>query len=276
LAPDEIIEVVVDSEHTVLTEGDLAALREAKRKLEYPSLTARISALLGRPLETGIKMLPARWHKTIGSATETALLKGLEFSVKTMGRPEPSRSRDWLHKALAVGTGAAGGAFGAVALPVELPVSTCLMLRSIADIARSEEHDISLLEVKLACLEVFALGGGSSADDAGESGYWIIRGALSRYLSEAASHLARKGLTDRSAPAVVRLVAQIAARFGVVVSEQAAAQLVPVVGAVSGGAINYLFMDHFQDMARGHFVVKRLEKKYGTAVVRKAYEELAI
>jgi len=147
------------------------------------------------------------------------------------------------------------------------------MLRSIADIARSEGHDVSLLEVRLACLEVFALGGGSPTDDAGESGYWMIRGALSKYLSDAANHLARKGLTDKSAPALVRLAAQIAARFGVVVSEQAAAQVVPVVGAVSGGAINYLFMNHFQDVAKGHFVVKRLEKKYGTALVRKAYEE---
>jgi hypothetical protein len=109
----EIIGVVVESEYTMLTQDDLAALREAKRKLENPSLTAKISDLLGRPLETGLRMLPARWHKTIGSATEIALLKGLEFSVKTMGRPEPSRSRDWLHKALAVGTGAAGGAIGA-------------------------------------------------------------------------------------------------------------------------------------------------------------------
>ncbi|OFW57216.1 MAG: peptidase [Actinobacteria bacterium RBG_16_64_13] len=270
------MQVFTDSEYVALAEADLAALRGAKRRLENPSLTARISALLGSKLETGFNMLPARLHHMIGSATEIALRKGLDFTVKTMGRPEPSRPRDWLHKALAVGTGVAGGAFGAAALPVELPVSTCLMLRSIADIARSEGHDISLLEVRLACLEVFALGGGGSADDATESGYWIVRGALSKYLSEAATHLARKGLTDKSAPALARLLAQIAARFGVVVSEQAAAQLVPVVGAVSGGAINYLFMDHFQDMAKGHFVVKRLEEKYGTALVRKAYEELTI
>jgi hypothetical protein len=282
MAPDEIIEVIPDSPELAFTEDDLAALREAKRRLEHPSLTARISDLLGRPLETGFKMLPSRWHKAIGAATETALLKGLEFSIKTMGRPQTtnsplrSKSRDWLHKALAVTTGAAGGAVGAAALPVDLTVSTCVMLRSIADIARSEDHDVSLLEVRLACLEVFALGGSGSGDDAAESGYWMVRGALSKYISEAASHLAGKGLTDKSSPAVVRLVTQIASRFGVVVSEQAVAQIVPVVGAVSGGAINYLFMAHFQDVAKGHFVVKRLEKKYGTALVRKAYDRLVV
>lgn len=256
---------------------DLAALKEAKRRLEQPSLTARISDMVGRPVETGFRMLPGKWHKVIGSATETALMKGLEFSLKTMRRPqEASRSRDRLHKTLVAGAGAAGGAFGAAALPVELTVSTCVMLRSIADVARSEGHDISLLDVRLACLEVFALGGSSSHDDASESGYWMVRGALSKYLSDAANHLARKGFTDRSAPVLIRLVGQIAQRFGVVVSEQAVAQIVPVVGALSGGAINYLFLDHFQDVAKGHFVVKRLEQKYGTAVVRTAYDRMVI
>jgi hypothetical protein len=271
------VEVLPESSpHPALSEDDLEALREAKRRLEHPGLTARISGLLGRPVESGFRLLPSRWNRIIGSAAETALLKGLEFSVRTMGQPQPRRSRDRLHKAFALGTGAVGGAVGLAALPVELPLSTCVMLRSIADIARSEEHDISTLEVRLACLEVFALGGGTVGDNATESGYWVVRGALSKYISEAASHVTRKGLTDKSAPALIRLVAQIASRFGVVVSEQAAAQAIPVVGALTGGAINYLFMDHFQEMARGHFVVKRLEKKYGTVLVRQAYEDLAV
>jgi hypothetical protein len=277
--PRDIIEIIPEPEasrRTAFTEEDLNALREAKSRLEHPNLTAKISDMIGRPMESGFKMLPTRWHKTIGSAAETALLKGLEFSIKTMGQSAPRRSRDWLHKALAVGTGAVGGAVGVAALPVELPLSTCVMLRSIADIARAEEHDVSLLDVRLACLEVFALGGGTRSDDASESGYWMVRGVLSKYVSDAANHIAKKGFSDRSAPALVRLVTQIATRFGVVVSEQAAAQMIPIVGALTGGTVNYLFMDHFQDVAKGHFAVKRLEKKYGTALVRKAYEELVI
>lgn len=260
---------------------DLCALRDAKRRLENPSLTARISSVMGRPFEAGLRLLPARAHQTIASATETALLKGLDFAVKTMGQPESGKSgksgksRERLHKLAAVGAGAAGGAVGVAALPVELPVSTILMLRSIADIARSEQHDLSSINVRLACLEVFALGGGSPSDNAAETGYWVVRGALSRYISEAASHLTGRGL-DRSAPAVVRLIAQIAARFGIVVSEQVAAKLMPVVGAVSGATVNYLFITHFQDIARGHFVVKRLESKYGRELVQQVYEQLDV
>jgi hypothetical protein len=58
-------------------------------------------------------------------------------------------------------SGAIGGAFGLTALAVELPLSTAIMLRSIADIARSEGEDLTMVESRLACLEVFALGGRS-------------------------------------------------------------------------------------------------------------------
>jgi hypothetical protein len=148
------------------------------------------------------------------------------------------------------------------------------MLRSIADVARSEGEKIKALETKLACLEVFALGGNSRIDDAAETGYYAVRVALAKALSEAAKYIAEKGLVNESAPAIVRFIAAIAARFGVVVSEKAAAQAVPAIGAAGGAIINTVFIDHFQDMARGHFIVRRLERKYGEKTVRREYEAM--
>jgi hypothetical protein len=58
------------------------------------------------------------------------------------------------------------------------------------------------------------------------------------------------------------------------VSEKAAAQAVPAIGAVGGALINLVFIDHFQDMARGHFTVRRLERKYDPATVKAAYVAL--
>jgi hypothetical protein len=162
---------------------------------------------------------------------------------------------------------------GFAALAVELPVSTCVILRSIADIARAEGHDLSLLETRLACLEVFALGGKAAADDSAETGYWVVRSALSKQVAEVVSHIAGQGL-DKNAPVVLRLVSRIAHRFSIVVTEKAAAKAVPVVGAVAGGTVNYLFMLHFQDMASGHFAIRRLENKYGQELVRRTYEGL--
>jgi len=159
-------------------------------------------------------------------------------------------------------------------LIVELPVSTGIMLRSIADIARGEGEQLKSPEAKLACIEVFALGGRSSGDNASESGYFAVRTALAKAVSEAAEFLAERGLVREGAPAIARLVSQLAERFGVTVSEKAAAQAVPAIGAAGGALINLLFIDHFQDMARGHFIVRRLERKYDRAAVRAAYLSL--
>jgi len=50
-----------------------------------------------------------------------------------------------------------GGLFGAASLPIELPVTTILILRAIADIARHHGEDLSTIEGRLACVEVFAM-----------------------------------------------------------------------------------------------------------------------
>ncbi|MFY9830342.1 MAG: EcsC family protein, partial [Rhodoplanes sp.] len=63
-------------------------------------------------------------------------------------------------------------------------------------------------------------------------------------------------------------------RFGVVVSERFAASAVPVLGAVGGATVNFVFMNHFQRVAHGHFTIRRLERMYGPATVRRHYEAL--
>ena len=98
--------------------------------------------------------------------------------------------------------------------------------------------------------------------------------ALASAVSEASKYLAQKGFAKAGAPALVRLVSLIGARFGVVVSEKAAAQAIPILGAAGGALLNTVFIGHYQDMARGHFIVRRLEKIHGADPVRLAYEKL--
>ena len=179
------------------------------------------------------------------------------------------------HKALAALSGAVGGAFGLATLAVEVPVSTTLMLRSIAEIAREEGEDLATPEGTLACVQVFALGGkppGEAGSPLTESGYFAVRAALAKTMAEAARYAGSKTLLDQSAPALMRFASQIAARFGLVVSQKFAAQAVPILGAFGGAAINTAFMSHFQATARAHFTVRRLERAYGAAPVRAAYE----
>ena len=171
-------------------------------------------------------------------------------------------------------TGTAGGALGLASLMIELPVTTGIMLRAIADIARTEGEDLRAAEARLACLEVFALGGPRRRDDAAETGYFAVRVALARQVTKAAEYIVEKGLVEEGAPALLRLITRVAQRFSVQVSEKVAAEAVPIVGAVGGATINVVFIDHFQSIARGHFAVRRLERRYGQASVRARYQAL--
>ncbi|MGO8697081.1 MAG: EcsC family protein [Limisphaerales bacterium] len=256
---------------SALAEYERYDLARAKSLLENPRLAIRLANTIGSPLEKGFALLPKGWSNVVNKATHAALMKGLTVAVATLGRRRHAGSRELLHKVMAGTSGGIGGAFGFAALPIELPISTTIMLRSIADIAASEGHDLSRLETRLACLEVFALGGKGTA---AENSYWATRAALSQTISEAAAYLAQKGAVREGAPAIARLIAQIASRFGVVVSEEIAAKAAPILGAAGGGIANVIFTAHFQDMARGHFIVKRLEAKYGQEPVRAAYEQI--
>ena len=254
---------------------DLKSLEGAVAALERPTWAMRVVNLIGMPIEAAAKLLPARAGALVSRATTVAVRKALAAAVSTMGtrhRGAPSR---WLHRVAAAGSGGVGGFFGLAGLAVELPISTVIMLRAIADIARSEGEDVDSIESQLACVQVFALGGPAPADDVSETAYYAARIGLAKTLAEAAEYIATKGLSEEGAPVVLRLITRIAARFNVVVSEKVAAQAVPVVGAASGAAINLLFLNTFQKVASGHFAVRRLERKYGADAVKSAYEAIA-
>jgi len=261
--------------------ADTLALTEAVRLIEKPSVGARIANVVGSPIEKMIGMLPAKASSMIATAARKAIHGALRLSLRTLATHDPLRggappaASNWWHKAASATSGAVGGAFGLAALTVELPVSTTIMMRSIADVARSEGADLDDVQTQLECVMVLGLGGGTESDDAAEVGYFAVREAMTRAVSSAAAHLARHGLTKEGAPALIRLITLIAEHYSVNVTEKAAAQLVPLIGAVGGAAINTIFIDHFQSVARGHFAVRRLERKYGEAVVREKYRELA-
>ncbi len=257
-----------ESDSAGMAPEDLAALQRAVESLEHPGLAARLANLAGKPIELLGHALPASALDAIAKATSRGLELALEVALRTMQwTPAPQ----FLHKAFAAASGAAGGAFGLVTLPIELPVSTVIMLRSIADIARSEGEDLSDPETALSCVQVFALGG----RDASDSGYFAVRGMLAKSVTEAARFIAERGAVKEGGPLLVRFIMQVASRFGVVVTQKVAAQAVPVVGALGGAAVNYAFIEHFQEVARGHFTVRRLERVYGKNLVRTEYERLA-
>lgn len=269
---DQKLPAISPMRTTKLPPKDAQALSAAVLALEYPGLAARLGDLLGTPMELILKQLPGKTSVILQQTVEVALRKALDIALCTMKTGQcPASPRG--HKLAVAASGAAGGAVGLPGLAVELPLTTTIIFRSIADIARAEGEDLNQAEGCLACLEVFAYGSpGNTADDAAESGYFASRIALARAVSEASKYLMR-GVVVRDAPIIARFILAVAARFGIVVSWKAAAQMVPVVGALGGATVNALFMDHFQTVARGHFTIRRLERIYGSKKIRAIYDQ---
>jgi hypothetical protein len=264
------IELAADSP---LGSDDLEALHRAVKALEHSTMATRIAGLVGRQLGTFSRFLPLGVSGLVNAAAERAIRSAMAVALRSLNR-KTARDTRLFHRLASAVSGAAGGAFGLATLPVELSLSTVIILRSIADIARMEGEDLADPAVALACLEVFALGARDKNDDFTDSGYFAVRGLLAKTVSEASRYVLAKGISDEGAPVLVRLVAQIGSRFGLIVSEKLAAQAVPIIGAAGGAAVNYAFAEHFQSLAYGHFTVRRLERRYGGEIVRAEYDRL--
>ncbi len=262
-----------------LPDDELQTLQEACRTLENPSLAIRLSSAVGMPVEAVARELGKKAPAAVVDAVSQSTHKAIEFVLQNSMRSIRDESQvpasPRMHAAAAMTTGAVAGFFGLQALVVELPLTTGIMFRSIADIARAEGESPQDPETVMNCMQVFAMGSGrTEADDAAETSYYGARIALSKAVQDALQYVAAQGAGSASAPALVRLVTAVANRFGIVVTQKAMAQTIPIIGAVGGGLVNTLFISHFQDMARAHFAIRRLERQHGEDVIRDAYRLL--
>jgi hypothetical protein len=246
------------------------ALQRAGMNLENRDFAARLADYAGRPIARAMRLMPKAASDRINKVVEAAILNALNIAIRSI---EPQSKRPPAQRTASVLAGISGGVggfLGIAALPIELPVTT-LMLRAIADIARHHGEDLSTLEARLACVEVFALGT-PQTDGRVDFGYYASRTLISRLAANATSILLERGSANVSAPVVSSLVSEIATRFGVVVTERSAASALPVLGAVGGATVNMIFMNHFQRVASGHFAIRKLERLHGQSVVRQHYQ----
>ncbi len=260
-----------------LSAQELADLTRAVGLLESASLPVRLANLVGSPVEKLVGQLPGPATAVVKTAVDAALAYSMKAALLSLGPPPASirrrpwlaaaLRRDWVAKASTVIAGGMGGAGGFAGTIVELPVTTALILRGIAQIGLDEGEDIASDEFKATCLSVLAMGGRSPSDDAGESGYYAVRVAIADALVQAAG----MSLADL----LPKLAVKIANKFGSAALMKVSAQAVPIAGALAGATINFVFMDHFQDKARGHFIVRRLERAHGGRIVKAGYDVIA-
>ncbi|AGX87516.1 EcsC family protein [Candidatus Symbiobacter mobilis] len=262
---------------------DYADLKTAVTLLESPMITAIIANLVGTPIESLLRKRSDGAQDVFHETVKIALHKAANAALWSLANKPNKAASTLLHKVLAAISGAIGGAFGFAALAMELPISTTIMLRSIADIARSEGFDLHDRATKQSCMEVFALGGPGDADDAAKTSYYAVRGfvaetisMLSRQFADIAANQV-SGFVFPPGKAIFWLatvMTRIAARFGIVITEKSAAKARPMMGCIAGASLNVMFTDFYQDMARGHFIVKRLKLIYGEEDIQTKYEAI--
>ena len=250
-----------------------AEIREAKALLESPGLVVRLNDALGGRIEQAGQMLPEDWQRRIQGAAKFSLDTAVKTAAKSI-RGESDKSSKRLHQLIVGSAGAVGGATGLAGVAIELPITVTMMLRSILDIARSNGENLDDPETLLAALEVFAMGGHSSNDDDAELGYIALRAEMGWLVSQGVEQAVKTAAGRELGTAISAMVARVAPRFGVSVSQKAMAQAMPVLGAIGGASINLLFINHFQSMAEGHFSLRRLEREYGRDLVWSAYKAL--
>lgn len=246
-----------------LSNEDKKLLEDSVELLLAPTLTSRLTKLVGKPIDKILEYLPNGVESQMQDLVEAALSAAADAALWSLENKKQEAS-PWWNKAYAVFSGGVGGFFGLTGMAVELPISTTIMMRAVADIARSEGFDLDKDDTKQSCIQVFALGGERDDDDESETAYYAMRIATAELISTQAS----KWLSI--------LIEKVAARFGIVVTEKAAVQAIPVIGAAGGAVVNAMFTDFYQDIARGHFTVKKLEEKYGFDFVRNEFNEIAM
>jgi hypothetical protein len=219
---------------------EIAALARAAKRANGPVIS--LVNRLGGGIERQLDLLPPQVKSELERLTAQALMAA--HGLAGLGGEAEGRGT----MAAAMASGAAGGAGGLVTSLAELPVTITVILRAIRAEAVRAGFDPNEPGIRAACLEVFSAGSPLASDD----------GINTSFLS------ARMTLTG---PALQKLVATVAPRLAAALGQKLAAQAVPVLGAISGAALNAAFLRYYREVARIRFELMRLSVQHGAEAV---------
>jgi hypothetical protein len=226
---------------------EIDALARAMRRANGPVMS--LVNRLGGSLEKQMALIPPGLRAELERATVAALMAA--HGVAGLGGRLPASGRRGTFAA-AVATGAAGGSGGIVTAVAELPVTITLFLHAIRQEAKAAGFDPEEPGIRAACLEVFSAGAPIAADDGLNTGFLSARLTL-------------------TGPAIQKLVALVAPRLAAAMGQKLAAQAVPVLGAVTGAALNAAYLGYYREVARIRFALMRLSVRHGAEEVVAAF-----
>lgn len=229
---------------------EVAALARRFRRANGPVMT--IVTRLGGRLEAQLGLLPQGLRVRIGQVTEAAL--SASWGVAGVGARTLPEAGARGSMAAAVAAGAVGGAGGLATSVAELPVTVTVILHAIRREAVAAGFDPDDPAIRAECLKVFAAGSPMAGDD----------GVDTSFLS------ARLTLTG---PALQTLIGTVAPKLAAVLTQKLAAQAVPVLGALSGAALNAAFLRYYREIAAIRFALLRLSETHGEAAILPAFRK---
>lgn len=218
----------------------------ALRQKRANGLLMKAVNFAGGQVEDGLKLLPKALRGQIEGAVRSALLRSYELAARSR-RGGVLRS-DRAHRVIGTISGALGGLGGLPTALAELPVATTLIFRAVQGVAAQYGEDPLSAETRLECLRVFGAGGPGAADDGIDTSFMGARLSL-------------------TGPALGKIIAKVAPRFGAVLSQKLLTQAVPIIGAAAGAGTNYAFVDYYIEMAHVHFGLRRVARAHGDAAV---------
>jgi hypothetical protein len=224
--------------------AEIAALARRFARANGPVM--RLVNRMGNTLENQLAVVPERYRAQLERGTAQAL----EAAYGLAGRAPDLGDRAPMVAVLA--SGAAGGAGGLGTSLAELPVTVTVILNAIRAEARAMGFDPDTAVVRAECLRVFGAGSPLAMDD----------GINTSFLT------ARLTITGQ---AVQNLIATVAPKLAAVLGQKLAAQAVPVIGAVSGAALNAAFLNYYREIARIRFALLRLAEVHGPEPVMQAF-----
>ncbi|MBE2274976.1 MAG: EcsC family protein [Rhodobacteraceae bacterium] len=222
---------------------EIAALAERWKRANGPVIA--LLNRLGGSIESQLSVIPATVRLRIEAVTAQALEAAYGLARQGSRLPDTG-GRGTLAAALA--TGAAGGSGGIATSVAELPFTITVLLHAIRREAARAGFDPDDPWIRAEALRTFGSGSPASADD----------GIDTSFLS------ARLTLTG---PALQKLIATVAPRLAATLGQKVAAQAVPVLGAVSGAALNAAFLRYYREAAAIRFALLRLAEQHGAGPV---------
>ena len=224
--------------------ADVVALAARQRRAN--GLLMKAVNFAGGQVEDGMKLLPAALRGQIEAAVKAALLRSYELAARS--RRGGVFGSDRAHRVLGTVSGALGGLGGLPTSLAELPVATTLIFRAVQGVAAQYGEDPSSVETRIECLRVFGAGGPGDADDGIDTGFIGARISI-------------------TGPAIGKIIAKVAPRFGAVLSQKLLTQAIPIIGAAAGAGTNYAFVDYYIEMAHVHFGLRRVARDHGDTAV---------